>query len=129
MGNEEKFFENTKISCTRQNVDRKHSGLVVDYHYSLDDHRKHLETFRVVRIGLHVHADCHRALRARKNALRPRLSARLVYRPVHKKNLHRNEKTGVHADKGFSMGFMGSYDGNLRAPDGMGDTGGRIYTG
>ena len=110
-------------------MDRKHSGLVVDYHYSLDDYCEHLETFRTVRIGLHVHADCHRALRLRKNALRPRLSARIVHRPIHQKNLHRSKKTGVHAHKGFSMGFMGSYDGNFRAPDGMDDTEGRICTG
>ena len=94
----------------------------MDYHHSLDEHSEHLETFRAVRIGLYVHTYSHRAFRPRKNALRPRLSARIVHRTVHQKNLHRSEKTGVHAHKGFSMGFMGSYDGNFRVSDGMGDT-------
>ena len=101
---------------------RKYSGVVVDYHNSLDAHREYLETFRVVRVGLHVHADCRRTLRARENALRPRLPARVVHRPVYQKNLYRPEKTGVLKDKVFSVGFMGDYDGNIRHFNGMGDT-------
>jgi len=103
-------------------MDQEHSGLVVDNHRSLDDHCEHLETFRAVWIGLYVHTDNYRALRSRKNALRPHLSTRIIHRFVHQKDFHRNEKTGVYANKGFSMGFMGSYDGNFRVSDGMDNT-------